>query len=686
VEGEGLAYPAYWLIRDDADEQPGHMKGISPSMLLDVDAPEDFQDSGVTLKFWGDSPEFSCRFLRVAEVEPARCGVEVMAIWGFYREHIRAIRRCLSQQSQTIKTNRWVIEPRAFLSSPWGEPCHNGAGQCNCMDLVRARLFHSVDSQPSAGRRGLRRWLGTFCLLVVSCSMAGAKEVSPPPSSLSELRQRLTSLVGEVRFGRALWGMEIVSLDTGRVLFAHNPDKLMEPASCAKLFTAALALDRLGADFRIVTSLYSRTPVSRNGTVEGDLILYGRGDPTFAAKFHDGDLDLALAPLVQMLTSAGVKRVQGDLVADQSFFHAGPYGAGWEWDDLPYPYASEVSALSVNDNAFDYLVKPGSQPGEPALIITRPSLVHLTVYNRVTTGTRAARREIDVYRPWNSGLMLVSGQLPLGDAGYNDSMAVPEPALWFGQLLRDQIRRRGIKFNGAVRAMDWRQRESVPLTPASLREAGSVESPPLREILARTLKPSQNLYAQLLLLQVGVTEASGSTNSPPPGSMRTPRPPVAAVAGTPQISDERAGLRALDAFLVRAGIGAGQVLLQEGSGLSRQDVVTPDAMVKLLRFMSQHAHAAAFRDALPIAGVDGTLKARMRGTAAAGNVRAKTGSLTYVSTLAGYVASAAGERIAFALLLNNYQNPDPAASSRADLDKIAVWLAELPWTSASQGD
>ena len=230
--------------------------------------------------------------------------------------------------------------------------------------------------------------------------------------------------------------------------------------------------------------------------------------------------------------------------------------------------------------------------------------------------------------------------------------------------------------------MDWRDRIRAPFDTNQLVELAALESQPLSEILRRMLKPSQNLYAQLLLLQVGTARLSKSTA---PGNVAGTNPPLGVseglVAGD---TAEDAGVRELGLFLRQAGVQPGTVQLEEGSGLSRHDLVTPAATVQLLQFMSRHRHADVFRQALPVAGVDGTLRSRMKNTPAAGNARAKTGTLSGVNSLSGYVTSAAGERLAFALFLNNYLNKDPRYSATPDMDRIVVMLAGLNWRTSSQ--
>ena len=490
-------------------------------------------------------------------------------------------------------------------------------------------------------------WVGSTAL----AAQEVAKKAPAPVDSLPALQARLAEQVAQPRFAAAMWGIKIVSLDTGKTLFEHNAHKLLKPASNAKLYTGALALDRLGPDFRIQTSLYAAAKPDESGTLGGDLIIFGRGDPSFSARFHDGDYALALEPLAQALVKAGVKRIQGDLVGDESFFRGPPLGSGWTWDDLQYYYGAEVSALTAQDNVVDLLFQPGPKAGAPGRITPMPSVNYLTFINQTETVTNGGKLQIDLYRPLGGNVVQVTGTLPLGVTNHTDAVAVAQPARWFLALLREALARRGVTVAGGTRTANWLERQTNALDYARLVELAAVDSRPLAEIVRTMMKPSQNLYAQLLLLQVGVKarkkpETAGQTT-------------------------EEMGLIEMNKFLAEAGVKKGDVLLEEGSGLSRAALVTPNAIVTLLQFMSRHRHAEFFRDALPVAAVDGTLRHRLHGTVAAKNVRAKTGSLRYVNTLSGYVTTSAGERLAFSLMLNNYAG----TTARADLDAIAVQLA-----------
>ena len=497
-------------------------------------------------------------------------------------------------------------------------------------------------------RAGWNPIAGPIAILLV---LLTAPIASAQTDSLALLQTRLSNHIDAPRFAAAAWGIQIVSLDTGRTLFARDAQKLLKPASNAKLYTAALVLDRFGPDFRIQTSLRSRSRPDKSGTLRDDLVVYGRGDPSFAARFHDGAHTNLLAPLADALAAAGVKRIKGDLVGDESFFRGPPLGSQWAWEDLQYYYGAETSSLTIEDNTVDLLFSPGTKLDAPCRIVTLPVTSYLQFDNRTRTVAAGGRRQIQLYRPIGENIVHVTGQLPLGSTNFLDAAAVHQPASWFVSLLAEELDRRGIRVSGKLRIRNWLDHDAHPDRSSNLLEIASVPSPTLAGILPKMLKPSQNLYAQLLLLQAGAPHHHATNSS---------------------VNTEDLGLSDLLRFLTEAGIAPNTVLLEDGSGLSRGTLVTPAATVALLQFMHRHRYARVFRESLPVAGVDGTLRNRMRLTAAAENVRAKTGTLRYVNTLSGYVTTRAGEPLAFSLMLNNYDG----LAARSDLDTIAVMLAE----------
>jgi D-alanyl-D-alanine carboxypeptidase/D-alanyl-D-alanine-endopeptidase (penicillin-binding protein 4) len=490
------------------------------------------------------------------------------------------------------------------------------------------------------------------------------------PRSLDELKSRIEQIVRQPALEPGFFAVKIASLDSGQIVFEQDANKFVRPASNMKLYTVATAFDRLTPDFHFVTSVYAREKPD-DGKVKGDLVIYGRGDPSIAARFNDGDYFKGINELADRIVAAGVKRVKGDLVGDESYFNGAPLGSGWEWEDLTWSYGAPVSALNINDNALDLNVKPADRVGAPVLVTTGPPAASfVTIVNRATTSERGSRSNLRIYRGLGANTIELSGTLPLGDAGFVGGVAIQDPALAFVTMLHDALMKRGVKVDGRVRTVNWRTGGSIVPTGSSLApmqttdvpqaqapvEIASLQSPPFSIVAAHTLKPSQNQYTELILRTLGKTQAAANNG------------------GRPR-EDEEAGLEVVRNFLRQAGIGDSDVALNDGSGLSRNDLISANTTVQLLTFMTKHKYFAQFREALPIAGVDGTLRTRMRGTPAEGNVRAKTGSLSSVASLSGYVTTAGGEHLVFSMMLNNY--PDASAVRRDSIDAIAVLLASF---------
>jgi D-alanyl-D-alanine carboxypeptidase/D-alanyl-D-alanine-endopeptidase (penicillin-binding protein 4) len=519
---------------------------------------------------------------------------------------------------------------------------------------------------------GNLRWfsVGVVVWFILLAQVLPAQEAKGP-ATVVELRERLEGHVNEARFAAALWGAKVVSVDSGKVLFEHNAQKLFSPASNSKLYTVALALDRLGVDYRIKTSLYAAEKPDKAGVLKGDLIVYGRGDPTINARLHGENIFAALQPLVAALTNAGVRRIAGDLVGDDSFIKGPPYGSGWAWDDAENYYGAEISALTINDNTLKLTVKPAERAGAPCKLSLSPETSYLVVSNRTQTAEKGARRAISFYRPLNENVVYVSGQMGLEEGAYSDDVTVHNPAGLFVRWFKEALARNGVKVGGKARTMGWLERRSEPIDCEKLVELGLVESLPMAEIAREVMKPSQNLYTDLLLAQVGERENPNS-NSQIPERSQAPR-----VRSGREETSEELGIRELNKFLGEAGVKRGDVLFEEGSGLSRNNLTTPNATVALLLYMNRHNASEAYLNALPIAGVDGTLRSRMKGTPAANNVRAKTGTLRWANSLSGHVTTAAGEHLIFSIMLNRYHSVDGRGSARGDIDVIPVWLAGL---------
>ncbi len=490
-----------------------------------------------------------------------------------------------------------------------------------------------------------------------------------PATTLPELQAKITEILAKPELSSAMVGLKVVSLDTGRILFEENEHKLLRPASNMKLYTVAAALDRLSPDYRFTTSVYAAKPDAA-GVVRGDLTIYGRGDPSIAARFNNGNYFTAIQDLATRIAAAGVKRVEGDLVGDETYFIGPKYGSGWEWEDLTWYYGAEVTSLTANDNALDLFVKPGPEIGKPAVITTGPPDPLLTIVNKVTTSAKGVRRLISLHRGLGENMITLTGTIPVDDRGYTGAIGISHPALLFVYMLRTFLAEKGVMITGKSRVTG--QISHPPLTTTApvtgtngshataapyQNELVTLQSPPFSLIAAQTLKPSQNLYTELILRTLG---------------KQTLPPPTMTILSQ---TSENLGLEAVRTFLKTVGIRPEALVLDDGSGLSRSDMITADATVQLLTFMSKHRHATVFRDALPVAGVDGTLRNRMKGTAAENNVRAKTGSLSSAASLGGYVTTAAGEKLAFTIMVNNY--PRDVEPRSLCIDPIAVLLASF---------
>jgi D-alanyl-D-alanine carboxypeptidase/D-alanyl-D-alanine-endopeptidase (penicillin-binding protein 4) len=472
------------------------------------------------------------------------------------------------------------------------------------------------------------------------------------PSSLAD---GIDTWISQPRFAHAQWGIAVVSLDSGKTLYRHDANELFLPASNAKLYTSALALKTLGAGARFTTTLYATAAPRADGTLAGDLILQGGGDPSLGDPEASPDWATRFA---DALAARGIRRIRGNLIADDTYF-AGPlFGDGWEALDLQTDYGAQAGALGVRNNVVR--AKVARDGSRCCSVSVDPDHSGMRVVN--LTGNAVP---LGLYRPPGSDTLYVTGSLRANQPRGSYALSAPDGALYAGNLLRDALPQRGIVLDGGVRALHWPETDTALANQPV--EIASISSPPLSQLLVHMLKHSDNRYAQMLLQQVGVATARGGV--------------CADRIEPPQTSAEW-GACAMRAFLGEIGISNAEAMFNDGSGLSRQDLVTPAATVKLLAWIARQPFAGVLRDALPVAGIDGTLRNRMRGSAATDNVQAKTGTLTHVYTLSGFATNAAGRRLAFSLMLNRYQRPTDAfgrniqPSPQSDLDAVATMLAE----------
>jgi len=434
----------------------------------------------------------------------------------------------------------------------------------------------------------------------------------------------------------ATWGIQVVNLRTGAVLFSRNGDRNLIPASNAKLYTSAAALERLGPDYRFRTQVFIDGPVE-DGVLKGNVVVRGSGDPTIGGEEQQDNVTRVFRAWADSLRSIGIRRIEGDIVGDDDFFSDAPLGTGWSWDDTPYAYSAEIGALSFNLNKITLRVRGGSAPDSPGRIRWSPlNTNYVSVVNRSRTVSQGDGIDEEYERIRGSNTFVVGSRVPVGRTEIED-LAVRDPTRYFAHVLRDVLLDEDISVQGEALDAD-----GAPIKPdygsASLRRVASYRSAPLREIVATLNRESVNLYAETLLRTLSVV-------SPPS-------------AGDTEPGTSERGARAVLQTLGAAGVDTSRVAIADGSGLSRQNLMTPGGTVKLLQYMWTHddpAVSRAFYESLAVGGQNGTLEYRFGpGEPADGNVRAKTGTLSKVSTLSGFVTSGRGTPIAFSIFCNNY--------------------------------
>ncbi|MCS7066352.1 MAG: D-alanyl-D-alanine carboxypeptidase/D-alanyl-D-alanine-endopeptidase, partial [Fimbriimonadales bacterium] len=419
--------------------------------------------------------------------------------------------------------------------------------------------------------------------------------------------------------------------------------RMLIPASCAKLVTTAAALHLLGADYRFHTRVWLRGRLDANGTVHGDLVLQGGGDATLTVNDLKG--------LAQRVRAAGVRRVEGLLLYDDSWLDAERYGFGWNIDDEPFGYQAQMSALCVERNAVRLYARPAEQVGEPAHLRLDPPTDYMQVVNLTRTIARdSGSARLAATRERARNRLIVSGTILQGtEEVLIGRYAVENPARFTTTLFRDALREAGVAVSDRIAPLfsEW------PIANGESRVENysllaTHHSPPLRELVALINKPSDNLLTEIVLKAIGKERRGrGST---------------------------AAGIEAVREFLQSARLEMGACHLVDGSGLSRMNAISAENLVRLLLFMARSPYAETFRHSLPIFGVDGTLRNRLRDTPVQGNGYAKTGSLYRVSALAGYLTTRSGRQLAFAILMNHYNAP--ASEARALQDQIVRLLWE----------
>jgi D-alanyl-D-alanine carboxypeptidase/D-alanyl-D-alanine-endopeptidase (penicillin-binding protein 4) len=509
----------------------------------------------------------------------------------------------------------------------------------------------------------------TLGFLVVVTIAAAAVAAPPKP-----LQDRIASVLAAPDLARGFWGLEVTSL-SGQTLYSLNPDKLFTPASNTKLFTTAAALALIGPDYKFRTTVETTASLDRYGRLNGDLFLVGHGDPNLSGRELPYDLRTqrndhpiqALETLADALVQKGVKYVDGDIVADDSYFAFERYGEGWSQDDLVWADGAPVSALTINDNVVFVNILPADRPGEKAFVTVTPFADYYRLDNRIITTPAGTGRKFFVNREPGSTVLTLWGNMPLDDPGANEALAIEDPAEFAAALFRQLLEKRGIVVYGRQRTKhtELATLSTFSVTTIAPSRGGSdgsmrplkgdqpivlasYDSKPMLEDIRVVNKVSQNLHAEILLRLLGRERGTAGT-----------------IEG---------GLEVLREFLTQAGISSEQYVFYDGSGLSRQNLVTPHAVVQLLRYAALQPWGSAFKSTFPVSGVDGSLSDRLSTPRLQSRILGKTGSLGGVKTLSGYATTDSGETVAFSILSNNSNLP-PKRITEA-IDELAQAIVE----------
>lgn len=455
-------------------------------------------------------------------------------------------------------------------------------------------------------------------------------------SRMSEFWQQLDDIFNDPNFSSSNWGIVIKSLETGEYLYKRNEDKLFMPASNLKLFTTAAGLLLLGEDYSYKTSVYLNGTIDAN-VLKGDLIIQGCGDPTISGRFYNDNVYKVYENWADSLLALGIDEISGSIIGDDNLFDDRGMGSGWAWDNESYWYSAPSSALSFNDNCIDIIVRPDAMD-KPALVSLVPDTKYVTVINKVVTAPAGTPADIDVFRERGTNIITLRGKIPLDTDETKVYSTVNNPTQYSVVVLKEVLKRKGIYVRGYAADID--DESSIP-DYTKMRKLFVHTSEPLSDIVKVINKNSHNFYAEQLLKTTGLEkEGFGSVEN---------------------------GTKAVKSLLGSIGINSENMIITDGSGLSRLNLVTPRQITDLLYYMSRSDLFPVFFSSLPVAGVDGSLARRMGKSKAEKNVRAKTGYISGVRSLSGYAYTADNEPLVFSIIVNNYLVPSALADNIQDL-------------------
>ena len=472
-------------------------------------------------------------------------------------------------------------------------------------------------------------YISICCLIVLinGCTVQRKfmqTEMRPTPSLARELQQ----MFDDPQFYDSIWGVAIQSLTTNEFIYVRNEHINLIPASNVKLFTTAAALVRLSPDYRISTAIYRNGPITKQGVLEGDLIITGQGDPSISGRYYDGQISYVFKSWADSLQNYGIKKINGNIIGDDNYFDADYLGDGWAWDYETEWYAAQISALTYNDNCLEVIISPGDSINAPARIDIVPNVSYAEIQNRILTVDQSIPNQISYNRERGVNKITLEGQISLTSEPKHVWITIENPTLFFIESLKQSLTENGIETAGRAYDIDY--------IPFSYQKDDSLNifthlSPPLAKIIETVNKSSQNLFAELILRILGAQlKGNGSADQ---------------------------GIQVVREFITQIGINPSNFIMVDGSGLSRLNLVSAKDILALLKYMHTHPYRDSFIASLSVSGIDGTLKNRLNSDFTRGKVKAKTGYLGHAVSLSGYIEADQHHHYIFSMINNNYSTP-----------------------------
>lgn len=447
-------------------------------------------------------------------------------------------------------------------------------------------------------------------------------------ASLKKLSKDISQLLAQPFLENSHWGIGVQDLKTGEWLFTLNHKKNFIPASNLKILTSVLALEYLEPEFQYTTRVFLSGRRENDSVWTGDCIVTGSGDPSISGRYHDGKVTAILESWADSLKAHSVKVIRGRLIGDDNYFPDEVMGANWDWDYESDWYSAQVSALSFNDNCVDWYVTP-AKTGQTARIQTAPATDYITIDNKILTAAAGRKTSLIFDRLRCTNKVTASGQIASDRGAVMGNVTVDNPTRYFVTVFAEILKKKGITVEQGVWDIDDIKNDGTFKSADTSRiQIASCKSPKLSELLKVVNKRSQNFYAEQILRTVSaVITGSGSGTS---------------------------GIRLMRPLLAKAGIDTNRVVIRDGSGYAHSNLISPADLIAILKYIRYHKYWNAFRESLPVAGVDGTLHYRMKDSEAAGNVRAKTGYIEHARTISGFLTTAGGNELVFSVLCNHF--------------------------------